>query len=466
MKPLVCLAFLILQMMVASLPAQSLWQTVGGGMEEAVLDIYADTLTDKLYICGFFKYAGGQEVNQTVTWDGQNWGLLGVGAGGSDSCHYQNCTDLHWIAPHEGQVFVGGQVGFFDSTWHTSRITRFDGSDWLPCGYPNSASLPLTCNGELFVVGDELTQIGGVTINNVAIWNDSTWDAFGGPLDFEGGYLICAEHYQNRYHFAGNFRHFGPYQEIISWDGNQWQPLGPGIVGDSWVNRIKEYKGLLYVAGEFNRAVGNADDYLMAWDGSHWWPTFPDVQFISQVIELEVIDDMLYMVGEHFVMVNGQWRGPYNLAKWDGTDFCSFGGPAFRIEDIAGLDGRIYISTRPALSPDSLQFFAEYIGGSQDETCIPQAVPDGLSDCLARGAVSAYPNPATTSATLQWTAPSADTYRLSIYNGLGQRVQQSLHDATPGSNTLQLELSDLTAGTYLVSMLSSDRHLSTKLVVR
>jgi hypothetical protein len=444
---------------------QPLWESIGGGVDNFVLDITYDSISNQLHLCGFFKFAGGIEVNQTTSWDGHSWNLLGQGAGFSDSCQLQNCSDLHWIVPYNSEVIVGGTIGVFDSVWRISNLNRFDGTNWLPFGFPNSASVPIKCNNRLFVGGDELTEIGGLPVNNLAIWNDSTWEAFGGPLDFEGGYLITAEYYQGQYHFAGNFRHNTALKEIIKWDGLQWQPLAEGIKGlGAAVNRIKNYQGLLYVGGEFNWAEDNADDYLMAWDGYQWLETFPEVQYVSQVNELEVIDGKLYIVGQHHVFKDGVWNGPYNLAHYDGIEFCSFGGPYFQVEDIAGLNGEIYISTNPATSPGALQFFAKYIGTSQDEICIAQSTPNGTNTPSAK-LLSIYPNPTGGQVNVSYLASEIGPIHISLFDPHGRRVQTwNFETSTLGINVFHLDLNAVAKGLYSLQLKSGDHLDQIKLV--
>lgn len=466
MKKKLKIGALLLALLPSWLMAQPIWQTVGGGVNHAILDMTSDTLTNKIYLCGEFRYAGGLEVNQSVAWDGQSWEPLGLGVGYNDSCPSFLCTNAHWIVPFENQVYVGGTIGFYDTIWHINSIARFDGISWLPSVETDGDAIPVACHDQLFAVGYLRSQINGNAIpGNIAIWNGTIWEAFGSPFNFDGGFLTDVEYDQGNYFFGGNFGHTLPYKEIIKWDGSQWQPLAEGIKGlGAAVNRIKNYQGLLYVGGEFNWAEDNADDYLMAWDGNQWLETFPEVQYVSQVKELEVIDGKLYIVGQHHVFKDGVWNGPYNLAHWDGTEFCSFGGPYFQVEDIAGLNGEIYISTNPATSPGALQFFAKYIGTSQDEICIVQNTPNGTDPSKA-SLLNIYPNPSDGQVDLSYQASEIGPVQLILLDLHGNRIQTwNFETTTLATNVFPLDLTNVSKGLYSLRLKAGDQLDQIKLV--
>ena len=54
--------------------------------------------------------------------------------------------------------------------------------------------------------------------------------------------------------------------EIASWDGVEWNPLGPGV-GD-WVMALAVYQSDLYAAGFFVDIDGVPINRIARWDGS------------------------------------------------------------------------------------------------------------------------------------------------------------------------------------------------------
>lgn len=463
MKKRFSLTLLVLIAPFVGLLAQ-LWQPVGGsGVSNFVQDITADSASGKIYLSGWFHHAGGLLVNETCAWNGTTFETIGLGLGAYDFTNVEGSgPDLLQITRFGSDIFVGGVLNYFDGTNNsTAYLHRYDGQVWDSCGSANATALPIACNGELFALG-YLTNISGNPCSHIAKWNGTSWDAFGSYFDFRQGYTITMEYFQGSYYFGGNFTDYSPnanLKEILRWDGNAWQPLDRGILGDSWINRIIEYKGLLYVGGEFYAGSGNADDMLQAWDGNQWLPTFPDVQFSTQVRRMEIIDDQLYILAEHYVYKNGAWHGPNWLSKFDGTNFCSFGGNIAPVYDIAGLDGRFYVATNPIINGDTLNNFAEYIGGPQDEFCIIQSPPNSISQPQMTKVV-VYPNPASDFAHLKTSILEAGEVSIQLFDLSGRMLQNtSFGYQTGGEATFDLDLSDLSPATYFALVnLGSDHH--------
>ena len=425
-----------------------LWQPVGGGLSNGVLDLYSDSASNKVYLCGVFHYAGDSLVNETCSWNGTNFEKIGLGLGAYDFSNIEGASDLHHIVPYQGNVFVGGKLTYFDGTnYSPAYFHRFDGQVWDSCGPVNSLALPSICDNELFALG-YFTDISGNACSNVAKWNGNSWDCVGGYFDFGQGYSITIENYLGDYYVGGNFTNTAGKKEIIRWDGSNWQALGAGILGDSWVNRIVAYKGVLYVGGSFHAAEGNADDFLMAWDGSQWLPTFYDVQFTTQILKMEVFDDELYMLGQHYVWKNGAWRGPFNIAKFDGTNFCSFGGNIAPVYDIGYLNGQFYIATNSVVNGDTLQFFAEYIGGPQVETCVIETSPNGIPKPQIEQA-RAFPNPTRDFVKIEISIREAGNAHIQIVDVSGRLISEVAGGyRNVGEATFVVDLSGYPSGTY------------------
>jgi hypothetical protein len=150
------------------------------------------------------------------------------------------------------------------------------------------------------------------------------------------------------------------------------------------------------------------------------------------------------------------------------------------IQAIALGDGKLFVggatqstSGYPLYNPVALPGTAWYSGyplaGGSDahyaqlEIAPLTSVHNGLVNVAA---LRAYPNPATGLVNLEWIASAAEECAISLYNAMGSLVLRSSHPASAGPNTLGINLGELPQGTYLVSILSTDRHLSTKIVVR
>ena len=77
-----------------------------------------------------------------------------------------------------------------------------------------------------------------------------------------------------------------------------------------------------------------------------------------------------------------------------------------------------------------------------------------------------YPNPAGSTTTISFTLPSPGPVELSIYDLLGRRVGVLMNEVkTPGTYEVQLNTSQLSSGTYLYSLTTSNGRLVKTMVV-
>ena len=85
--------------------------------------------------------------------------------------------------------------------------------------------------------------------------------------------------------------------------------------------------------------------------------------------------------------------------------------------------------------------------------------PTSISD------VRVAPNPFAVFTDLTIDALSRTQYEFSLYNMMGERVQQRQLNATTGTNTYRIDGSELTNGIYLYTLREGDRVFSGKMVV-
>ncbi|MCP4591283.1 MAG: hypothetical protein GY842_11085 [bacterium] len=128
----------------------------------------------------------------------------------------------------------------------------------------------LTVHDDALYVGGDFSQAGGVSANNVAKWDGSSWSALSSgtsatvwALNVYGGNLIAAGAFGS----AGG-QHVG---FIAEWNGSTWSPLGSQPVGMNIdVNALAVFDGDLYAGGAFNTAGGQAAFFVAKWDGNAW----------------------------------------------------------------------------------------------------------------------------------------------------------------------------------------------------
>ena len=151
--------------------------------------------------------------------------------------------------------------------------------------YIDSVWVPLIDQKAFFtmtIYKDELL-IGGLFYNAVSshdgvaiTYNGNNFSPFQNIYDllddpmFPGGASISNfQEYKGKLYIAGNFEGDG-YNEILSWDGVNWDDMDGGITGNSGMENISDlivYKDELYVGGIFSMANGSKTNniYEMGW---------------------------------------------------------------------------------------------------------------------------------------------------------------------------------------------------------
>jgi hypothetical protein len=109
-----------------------------------------------------------------------------------------------------------------------------------------------------------------------------------------------------------------------------------------------------------------------------------------------------------------------------------------------------------------------YVGGS--ETAVVAKGAAGIAPAAeatpAALAVDAYPNPATTRATLRFASPSAQPATVTVYDLLGRTVATPFSgEATAGLNEVTVATGALPAGVYVVRVTAGAESVTTRLTV-
>jgi len=127
--------------------------------------------------------------------------------------------------------------------------------------------LALAASGSDLCAGGYFTMAGGVSANNIAKWNGSTWSALGTGMN--SSVLALAVSGSDLY-AGGGFTTAGGVNanRIARWDGSTWSALGTGI--DSYPSSLAVSGSDLYAGGSFTTAGGVSARYVAKWDGTTW----------------------------------------------------------------------------------------------------------------------------------------------------------------------------------------------------
>lgn len=260
--------------------------------------------------------------------------------------------DVQAIAVNGRHAYVGGGFSRAGET-PVANLAHWDGTNWSSLGGFDGPIQHIVATGNYVYVAGSFLSIDGLPAAGAARWDGSQWLAMDGlpsppyPAFAAAGSQVCAAS-------MSYGAPFGPY--VHQWDGTNWTPLGGGIWGTFGVEGSTPVRALaihgtdVYVGGIFDQVGGVQVTNLARWDGTNWWSVGGGVWFeepnpgpATGVYALAFQGQDL-IVGGYFNRVGGS---PVNyLAKWDGTNWCSFGGGPGDIVTILAVSGdELYVSS-------------------------------------------------------------------------------------------------------------------------
>ncbi|MBU0586425.1 right-handed parallel beta-helix repeat-containing protein, partial [Candidatus Micrarchaeota archaeon] len=227
----------------------STWTPVSGilnGPNVISLAVYNSTL----YAGGSIYNIGGTTYDCIAVHNGSNWEPVGTGTNG----------EVHSLYPANGYLYIGGEfsrvngidaygIAYYDGTSFTSLNT---------IGYDQIVKSMTTFDNFLVAAGS-FTSLGGVTVNNVAKWNGSTWSEFGDGLN---GIVRQVLVFQNELYAIGEFSQSGstPINSIAKWTGTEWEQVAGGLFNSGLT--ICEYNNTLYAGGGFTSSFFSSLNYI------------------------------------------------------------------------------------------------------------------------------------------------------------------------------------------------------------
>jgi len=413
--------------------AAQAWQPLGSGVNWQVMDLFADTIEDVLYVGGGFTMAGDIPVNQIAKWNCNGWDSVGSGL---------PATNVLEVIRYNGNIYGGGSIGKIGANFGNG-VARWDGANWESVGSIESGGVWgfLVENNKLYAMGN-FDSIAGIPASKIAVWNDTVWSSLPVLDNNVGGWAIGdGKFYQGELYVGGNFPGTnGPnMSDIAIWDGVQWKAWGTGLSGlNTGVNTIAIYNDDIYIGGYFFEVDGDPGNCIARWNGSQWDNVGGGVN--SQVFDLLVYNNELYVGG---TFSNAGGIPVTYLAKWDGNQWYDVDGTFDNgIGSLAVLNDELYAGGGFwTVDGDSMSMIAKYGTNPCDTTGIGslEEVP---------GFFNMYPNPASDQVTIQTNLPQGDA-RITIYNILGKPVHNEVLNEL---NNLSVDLSTLSGGIYLLQL--------------
>ncbi len=245
----------------------------------------------QLIVGGNFVTGGGVVAENIARWDGSSWHALGSGF--TDGPVSDMTTwDPDGSGPMPAQLVAGGGFGF-SGDLEIRRVARWDGLAWHPIGslmgdFGVSALTTWDPDGpgpqpEQLVVGGSFITADGVTVNNIARWNGSIWQAFGPGLNSTVDSLTLWDPDGDgpqppQLIAGGRFTASSglSINRVARWDGAAWQPFGEGV--NDFVYALTPWDSdgsgplpaRLFAGGEFTLSGTTPVSRVTSWDGVQW----------------------------------------------------------------------------------------------------------------------------------------------------------------------------------------------------
>ena len=311
------------------------WSVLGTGITASnpiVNSIAISSSNSNIYVGGQFTTAGGVSASNIAVWNGSSWSALGTGVTGTS---YPVVNSIAISSSNSNDVYVGGQFTTAGGA-SVSNIAVWNGSSWSALGTGVTGSNPIvysiTISGSNIYVGGQFTTAGGVSASNIAIYNSNTdlWSALGpgvtgtsypvvNSIAISGGNIYVG----GRFTTAGGVS----VNNIAMWNGSTWSALGTGVTGTGTieVKSIAISGSNIYVGGIFayagavsanNIAIYNSNTDLWSALGTGVTGSYPMVDSIA-------ISGSNIYVGGQFTTAGGLYVN--NIAMIIGTTWYNIG---------------------------------------------------------------------------------------------------------------------------------------------
>lgn len=266
-----------------------------------------------LYFGGYLGQVNGTAAKTVALWNGGGFGTLTGGSVGTTgaSANVQTLLmtggTLYITGP--GLTSFGGTTGTILGYWANGTFGTLTG------GSVNGVVSALAAGKDRkLYLGGQFTQAGGTAANRVAVWFGS-FGTLGGGMDQSVFALGAAP--DARIIAGGLFgtAGAGSANAMAQWNGQQWFPLGSGIVNTTSAVYVLDLfadqrTGDVYANGIFNFAGGlRTPDGAARWNGYAWLPLDIDVAGANagtfQAIEI---------APDRSIFAGGTWAGTAQAA--------------------------------------------------------------------------------------------------------------------------------------------------------
>lgn len=361
--------------------AQMNWKEVSNkNFNRAVVTLYSDSVADKLFIGGHFRFYDTLSYKGVAQWDGINITSLDCGLGG---CSSVDCGGVIEFEKFNGELyalFIEDSIG----CQNVHHIAKWNGLNWISLNQNFFLGSNSTTIYSMVSLDSHLIVSGGFDsvltkkVQGIVKYDGTNWDTiFSCNLFTDDNLLVHPLIKYNNSIYAQNhlIDTLGSRQLFSRWNGQCWEKVQNAFSnGSGGIRKMIVYKNELYIAGAFDQnhdpqAPGKS---IARWNGIRWDDLSGGVQFLNPnytayIEDMAIFDNELYVVG------NFQKAGSLsasNIAKWDGNSWCTLNSQFdSEITSIAFYHDSIFVGGNfRKIDNDSIYYFAKSSIGNFD-TC-------------------------------------------------------------------------------------------------
>ncbi len=436
-----------------------------GNTNGTVVDF--EIYNNELYAAGLFNQINGTNVNYIGKWNGSAWQQVGTGF--TDPTHTVTFIDSTlFVARYEYQVDSNWIYYLSNNTWKKLGkgfyLTGANANNFYTCSLYDIVKY----NGNYYACG-EFNKNGTQTINGIAMWNGTNWQALGSGLSTPFNGQVIYPHkmtvFNNKLYVVGNFKNAGgiTVNGVAAWDGANWSAVGNGF--NSTTYALGVYNNQLYAGGDFTANASNTStlNAIAKWNGTTWIDPgfgfkYTNPMMYNFVHSIETINNKLFIAGGFDrCITTGASPITYtvgSIIQFDGSTINKLAGGANNdIEALAWWQNKLVVGG----------FFSTAGVGTNSVSANKIAIYDTLNvTTLAKlkntqNDIIVYPNPSSGIYQLK----ASEKMQVFVYNLLGDCVKTFMLDNT---SIQELNLIEYPSGIYVLWCIHSKATVSKKII--
>jgi hypothetical protein len=436
------------------------WFPLGAGAPSNITNgpeiLAVSVYNNELIIGGYSNNIGGLNIDHIGKWNGISWSAFPGTAFNST---------VYAIIDFNNQLIVGGRypatVSKWNSTAWSSIAVGITGGSMT-----NSVNAFVVFNGSLIAAGN-FTNINGVSANNIAKWDGSSWSSLGSGIRIDSADydIINALYvYNNELYVGGYFDSAGSVaaSNIAKWNGTSWSAVGGGT--NYKVHSLTVFNNELIAGGYFTTAGGISASHIAKWNGSSWSALGSGTTGFHADINCLYVNNNALIAGGNFTTIGG--INANRIASWNGSSWSALGTGI----NVNQSYGEVWAITKFGndliVGGDFINagIYAAFNVAKWGMTFGIKQISSEISDkyLLEQN----YPNPFNPSTNIRYQIKNNTNVILKIYDISGKEIITLVNEKqNSGTYEVTFDGSELSSGVYYYKLTTGDFSVTKKMIL-